>query len=178
MGCGPCTSAAREVQAKLRFRRAVFGILLATGFFVSLESLWVALSPLGLDVQVGLPGQRVIGLFPVFLVLIETVVLARLGQDGSKAAVTVETPPTSAVTAGDRTQDRYWMLGLFYFNRADPAVFVEKRFGLGYTMNFASPASWIIVSRSGGSALRDPPAQLISSASRARSEPLENAANQ
>ena len=47
---------------------------------------------------------------------------------------------------GDRTPDRYWKLGIFYFNRDDPAVLVEKRFGLGYSLNFARPTAWIIVS--------------------------------
>ncbi len=27
----------------------------------------------------------------------------------------------------------------------DPAVVVEKRFGLGYTLNFARPITWIIL---------------------------------
>jgi uncharacterized membrane protein len=46
---------------------------------------------------------------------------------------------------GDRTPDKYWKLGVFYFNRDDPAVVAEKRFGLGYTLNFARPMTWIIV---------------------------------
>ncbi len=31
--------------------------------------------------------------------------------------------------AGDHTPDRCWKLGIFYFNPADPAVFVVQRFG-------------------------------------------------
>lgn len=53
------------------------------------------------------------------------------------------TPPSKAV--GDGTPDAYWKLGIFYFNPNDAAVFVEKRFGIGYTMNFARPASWVIL---------------------------------
>jgi uncharacterized membrane protein len=30
-------------------------------------------------------------------------------------------------------------------NRDDSAVFVEKRFGLGYSLNFARPPAWIIL---------------------------------
>ena len=29
--------------------------------------------------------------------------------------------------------------------RDDSAVVVEKRFGLGYTLNFARPATWVIL---------------------------------
>lgn len=43
---------------------------------------------------------------------------------------------------GDRTEDRFWKAGLVYYNPDDPTLFVEKRFGIGYTMNMARPASW------------------------------------
>jgi uncharacterized membrane protein len=35
--------------------------------------------------------------------------------------------------AGDRTPDESWIGGLLYFNRADPALFVEKRMRIGWT---------------------------------------------
>lgn len=38
-----------------------------------------------------------------------------------------------------------WKWGQFYYNPGDPALFVEKRFGLGLTLNFARPASWAIL---------------------------------
>lgn len=38
--------------------------------------------------------------------------------------------------------DKYWKLGMFYYNPNDPAVWVEKRFGLGLTNNFARWQSW------------------------------------
>ena len=34
---------------------------------------------------------------------------------------------------------------LFYFNRNDPALFVEKRFGIGWTVNMANPRSWFFL---------------------------------
>ena len=84
-------------------------------------------------------------LFPV-LVLVAMVVLARLEQGGSGVPAGNEMPSaTSTVPVGDRTQDNYWKLGVFYFNRDDPAVLIEKRFGLGYTLNLARPATWIIM---------------------------------
>jgi uncharacterized membrane protein len=46
---------------------------------------------------------------------------------------------------GDRSPDHCWKLGMFYFNPDDPALWVEKRFGLGYTINFARPAAWLLV---------------------------------
>jgi uncharacterized membrane protein len=41
--------------------------------------------------------------------------------------------------------DQYWKGGLFYFNKNDPSVFVEKRFGIGYTINFANPIGYFIL---------------------------------
>jgi uncharacterized membrane protein len=49
---------------------------------------------------------------------------------------------TPVADSGDRTPDRCWKWGLIYFNPGDPAVFVEKRFGVGYTVNWARPAAW------------------------------------
>lgn len=46
---------------------------------------------------------------------------------------------------GDRTADRHWKAGLFYYNPDDPAVFVEKRFGIGYTANMARPVVWVML---------------------------------
>ena len=46
---------------------------------------------------------------------------------------------------GDRTPDRAWKLGLVYFNPDDPALWVEKRFGVGWTVNFARPGAWLFI---------------------------------
>jgi uncharacterized membrane protein len=46
---------------------------------------------------------------------------------------------------GDTTPDSSWILGRLYFNRADPTLFVERRMGLGYTLNLGNPWSWVVV---------------------------------
>ncbi len=38
-----------------------------------------------------------------------------------------------------RDDDRYWSWGFFYNNPDDPAVFVPKRYGMGWTVNFGRP---------------------------------------
>jgi len=40
--------------------------------------------------------------------------------------------------------DDKWVLGRIYFNPSDPSLFVEKRNGIGRTVNFGRPAAWII----------------------------------
>ena len=38
-----------------------------------------------------------------------------------------------------RDDDRYWYGGFFYNNPDDPALFVPKRYGMGWTVNFGNP---------------------------------------
>jgi uncharacterized membrane protein len=56
--------------------------------------------------------------------------------------------PASALHPGDGTPDACWKLGLFYSNPDDAALFVEKRIGIGYTINFAHGGAWVIVALS------------------------------
>jgi uncharacterized membrane protein len=34
---------------------------------------------------------------------------------------------------------------MFYYNPTDPALFVEKRLGIGFTLNMAKTMSWVIL---------------------------------
>jgi predicted RND superfamily exporter protein len=42
-------------------------------------------------------------------------------------------------------ESQSWKWGIFYYNPLDKRIFLPKRYGLGYTLNFAQPASIIIV---------------------------------
>jgi uncharacterized membrane protein len=48
-------------------------------------------------------------------------------------------------SASDGTPDKCWKLGQIYINPNDPALVVEKRFGVGYTLNFGNRALWWIL---------------------------------
>lgn len=41
--------------------------------------------------------------------------------------------------------DARWILGMFYYNPSDSSVFIEKRSGIGYTLNFARPLAWLLM---------------------------------
>src|ERR1700719_422091 len=46
----------------------------------------------------------------------------------------------------DPTSDCCWKNdGIYYVKRADRALFVEKRAGIGYTPNFGNPRSWVVL---------------------------------
>jgi uncharacterized membrane protein len=44
-----------------------------------------------------------------------------------------------------RDDDRYWLGGLIYYNPDDPDAFIPKRYGMGWTVNFAHPAGKLIL---------------------------------
>ena len=67
-------------------------------------------------------------------------ILVRAGQGGSRRGLAA-----GAGANGDRTPDAAWKLGLIYFNPADPSILIEKRFGIGYTINFGNQWSWLVL---------------------------------
>ncbi|GHU95301.1 membrane protein [Clostridia bacterium] len=76
---------------------------------------------------------------PAYLVVtvIACVIMYRVGQGGSR--VKVSNAPAVSAKQVNINDDKHWLLGLFYYNRNDPAMFVEKRFGVGYTINLGKP---------------------------------------
>lgn len=105
------------------------------GLFLFIQiSMIVQFSPsLTLGVTLGL----------VAVAIVASLVLSiTTGQGGSRIKATGHAAPSGK---SNTDQDQYWKLGIFYFNRHDPALFVEKRFGIGWTVNFARPIGWIIL---------------------------------
>lgn len=75
-----------------------------------------------------------------FLTIIGALILSiTTGQGGSR--VTIKSDQDEQVI--DRDDDVHWKLGLFYFNKDDPTLFIEKRFGVGWTINFGRPLAWL-----------------------------------
>lgn len=77
------------------------------------------------------------------ITLISTGIYAfKAGQGGTRITTEIEEPFEQLIM--DVDEDRYWKLGVFYVNRQDPSIFVEKRFGVGWTINFANPIGILI----------------------------------
>jgi uncharacterized membrane protein len=127
---------AREV----RFRRVVAALLVITSYVVATELTFVTLGPFYEKFHLTGGIRLAIGFAPLVFVIVAVVALIKLGPGGSGVPAAVDGTPV-----GDRTPDRYWRLGVFYINPDDPAILVEKRFGLGYTFNFGHAVSWLIV---------------------------------
>lgn len=61
------------------------------------------------------------------------IISIKVGQSGSKLKIGLENKVNNIDVRDD---DRFWKLGnTIYYNKDDPSVFVEKRFGIGWTVN-------------------------------------------
>ena len=60
----------------------------------------------------------------------------------TKTSTSADRGRTDAVFRDD---DRYWSAGVFYNNPDDPNLFVPKRFGLGWTLNFGHPQAKLVL---------------------------------
>ncbi len=78
---------------------------------------------------------------PLLFIGAALVLSVKLGQGGSR----IRDKAGKSTVLSVRDDDRYWKLGTFYYNPEDPAVFVEKRFGIGWTCNFARPTSYLLL---------------------------------
>ena len=62
------------------------------------------------------------------------------GQSGSRLVKRLE--ENGDIIADN---DERWKAGIFYWNKDDASLILPKRFGVGWTMNWARPAAWVIV---------------------------------
>lgn len=121
------------------FRRRWSAFIVITSYGLTILFSFIQYSfyqPVHTDLLVGAPLVLTGGMIVAALLLSITT-----GQGGSR--VRKEAFNNSSYV--DRDDDRFWKLGQFYFNKNDPALFLEKRFGIGWTANMARPLVWIIL---------------------------------
>lgn len=90
----------------------------------------------------GMVGLLPLMTFPMWLIPVVT--LAFVAVLIVWAAVKIRSPAVADVVPEPQS-DSYWKAGLFYYNPDDPAIFVSKRVGIGYTMNFGNRMSWFVL---------------------------------
>lgn len=71
----------------------------------------------------------------IFLMGVTVTIAVITGQGGSRIKITGENKEDDYI---NRKDDKYWKWGMFYVNKNDPAIIVEKRFGIGWTINFGN----------------------------------------
>lgn len=132
--------------AETRSRRVQVGAMIAVEYFLALTFAGASLGPLRSN-----PGQSPsFGPFLIVTFLFIGALYAVLIHTGQGGANLIKAASSSDIVGGtqvvgDRTPDECWKAGMFYVNRNDPALLVEKRFGIGYTLNFGRPAAWILM---------------------------------
>lgn len=84
-----------------------------------------------------------IGLFIFGIVGYSSFLTWKYGQGGEKLVFSEIDEPVEEVTEVD--EEKYWKLGVFYYNPEDSSIFVEKRFGIGSTINLARWQSWACI---------------------------------
>ncbi len=130
-----------SLQRNIIFRRRWSAFMMIASFLFMALFLFIQLSAMytWTGTVVTIVPLAFIGIF-----LIGTIALSvSTGQGGSRIKTDGNAAASSSTAEADH--DQYWKLGTFYFNPNDPAIFVEKRFGTGWTMNCARPSAWIIL---------------------------------
>ncbi|HSK11009.1 MAG TPA: DUF5808 domain-containing protein [Vicinamibacterales bacterium] len=128
-----------SVDAQQRFRQvsANFLALIVIVMTVMLTLMSIYSIRTGLGLAGGMPGALMaIGALLVVVALGGGLYIAiRYGQGGAR----LERRAASAPLTNGLADNSRWVLGAFYVNRDDPSILVEKRFGIGYTLNFGNP---------------------------------------
>ncbi|HWF19656.1 MAG TPA: DUF5808 domain-containing protein [Verrucomicrobiae bacterium] len=132
----------RDGMPQARFVRAISWFLLGVEYWLALLVGLLSLLPLRSSQQLPLPIIWPILLGQTLIIATIFIIAYRMGQGGWRLQTEGEKINADACPIGDRTPDECWKLGVFYFNRTDPALFVEKRFGVGWTLNMARPGAW------------------------------------
>lgn len=68
----------------------------------------------------------------------------KYGQAGERLQLNEEEPSAEAYYEDPEDEEK-WYAGIFYYNRDDPSIFVEKRFGIGSTLNMARWQAWAFI---------------------------------
>jgi uncharacterized membrane protein len=126
-------------RAQQRFRRIMANFLAIVSLLLTAMLTILAQSSirvaLGWD-QALSPAMMILTLVLVAVALAGSIYIAlKYGQGGSRLEESAADRPLTDGLANNRL----WVLGMFYVNRDDPSIFVERRFGFGYTINLGNP---------------------------------------
>lgn len=122
-----------------RFREAWSNLLFATTIGTQLLISFIFLYSMFSDGRATWLLVIVIVLFLVFSIGGPLYLTFKYGQAGEKL---LEEEERYYVDSDD---EAHWKFGVFYFNKEDPSIFLEKRFGIGSTMNYARWQTWVLV---------------------------------
>jgi uncharacterized membrane protein len=129
-------------EAEQRFRRINLLGLVLLGYAAAIVMSVITVESIpAFDDALG--GRGWLVTFPLMLLSFAVNVwMFRVGQGGHRAVA----PAAQREVRGDATPDHAWRVGgLYYVNPRDPALWVENRVGLGYTLNFGNWRAWLLI---------------------------------
>ncbi|MNP04379.1 hypothetical protein D3C76_962910 [compost metagenome] len=127
-----------SLKQNIIFRRSWSLFIVITGLLMVLLFAFIQLN------MIFAYKTEVIGLVSIVIASIIIVAAVSLsfitGQSGNRIGKSSE-----HVNSHPINDDAHWKLGSFYYNPQDPSIWIEKRSGIGWTINMARPISWIIL---------------------------------
>jgi len=87
-------------------------------------------------ITLGLPFIMIIGALGIALYA---------GNGGSRLKLREEGLKSVEDSLEESDDDQYWKGGLIYYNIDDPSVFVEKRVGIGWTVNMGTMQGKLLI---------------------------------
>ncbi|GMK40900.1 membrane protein [Paenibacillus sp. CCS19] len=121
----------QSAQAERKYRRSTSLFVLVLSFLLVLMMGWVQAVSLYEGKMAG--SLVIVSMLPLIVAGVWMVRLFRMNRERSQ------------FDRISRDQDRHWKLGSLYWNPEDPAIFIEKRSGIGWTMNWAKPSAWLVM---------------------------------
>jgi hypothetical protein len=134
-----------SVEAQNAFRTTMANLTSWTALlfcaFMALLSVEIVRLGLSETRDIGFRIVWMAGIAVAFMLAALIWIMTRYGQGGAlRETGTVEAPLTNGLADNAR-----WVWGVFYVDRDDPSIMVEKRFGIGYTLNYGNRTAIRIV---------------------------------
>lgn len=128
----------RSIRQDVTFRRTWSYFMITASFLLVILFSIVQLNMISLlNINFAIP---IILFIIAFIMLYAFALSFWVGQGGSRLERSADYSNVRPVHDDDK-----WLLGIIYFNRKDPKLIVEKRFGVGWGLNFGHPVSWLIL---------------------------------
>jgi uncharacterized membrane protein len=128
----------RSVEAQNAFRATMTNLLSGTALFtcalmtfLSVQMVRIGLSEIS---SVGAGIGWIAGAMVVFMLGGMIRIVTKYGQGGAL----MEEGSAEAPLTNGLADNAHWYWGIFYANKDDPSILVEKRFGIGYAINFGN----------------------------------------
>jgi len=138
-------SGGRSIEAQDAFRAAIARLLSGTALFtcaaltfLSVELIRVGTSPAP---SIGFGIVWIAGAMVLFVLGSLIWIIVKYGQGGAR----LEEGSAAAPLTNGLADNTHWVWGVFYVNKGDSSILVEKRFGLGYTINLGNRKAVVLV---------------------------------